>query len=118
MQIEELVAALVSVPSDSSDPAIDWNERSQFWSELAAKADGLITSILPPAFCTAREWDNRIDCAVKQADGMIVGEMISLEELSAERLQETAKRLRRKLGGEHVQLVGEIRPPLYIGGPL
>jgi hypothetical protein len=118
MEMDELVAALVGVPSDSTDPTIDWDHRGDLWTELATKAGELVSSVVPEAWCTAQEWDNRVDCSVKLRNGMIVGEMISLRELSRERLCETADRLRRKLAGEEVQLISEILPPTYIGGPL
>jgi hypothetical protein len=118
MEIEQLVVALDGVPSDSTDPTIDWDHRGDLWSELATRAEEIVSSIVREAFCTAQEWDNRLDCSVKLRNGTIVGEMISLRELSRERLSETADRLRRKLAGEDVQLISEILPPTFIGGPL
>src|SRR4051812_5994469 len=116
MEIDELSSVLTGVPADSREPSIDWDERGRLWGELAAKAEELLRSIVPDAFCTAQEWDNRLDCAVKLPNARIVGEMISVDELTSERLGQTADRLRRKFAGEPVRLVSEIRSPIYIGG--
>jgi len=118
MEIDELALALAGVAPDSRDPEVDWDKRGRLWSELATRAEGLLTSIVPGAFCTAQEWDNRLDYEAKLPDGTFVGEMISLDELTTSRLRETAERLRSRLAGDQVQFVNEIRPPIYIGGPL
>jgi hypothetical protein len=83
--------------------------------EQAAQAQKILTSIAPGAFCTAQEWDGRIDCAVKLADGSIVTEMILLAELSEARIITTGERLQKRLQGLPVTLVNELRPPLRIG---
>jgi hypothetical protein len=117
MKIEELVAALVGVPADSRDLNIDWDRRGELWTDLAEKSELLLKSVAPEAFCTAQEWDNRIDCEVRQADGRFVAEMIRLEEVSADRVLRAAERLQRRTLGEDVQLVNERRLPIYLGGP-
>ena len=118
MEIEELVAALVGVPADSSDPSIDWDHRGHLWSELAKKSEALLKSVAPDAFCTAQEWDNRIDCEVRQPDGSFVAEMIGLKEVNVDRILEAAARLRQRSLGEEVVLVNERAPPIYLGGSL
>jgi hypothetical protein len=83
--------------------------------EQAGQAQRILASIAPGAFCTAQEWDGRIDCAVKLPDGSIVTEMVLLAELSEARIIATGGRLQKKLRGLPVQLVNELRPPLRIG---
>jgi hypothetical protein len=118
MEIEQLVAALVGVRPDTCDPAIDWDQRGKLWFTLAKRAEDLIGATLPAAFCTAQEWDNRIDCQLQLADGSVVGEMIGLDGMNIRRLKETAERLRRVNSGEYIELVDPIQSPLYTGGPL
>ena len=108
MAIDGLAMILAGVGSDSRDPDVDWDERSRLWAELAAKAADRLVAIVPQAFCTAQEWDNRLDCSVRLADGRIVGEMIRVDELTTERLEETAERLGRKHAGETVELVNPL----------
>lgn len=118
MEIEELVAALAGVPADRSDPSIDWDYRGGLWTELAKKSETLLKSVAQDAFCTAQEWDNRIDCEVRQPDGSFVAEMIGLEEVNADRILKAAARLRRRSLGEKTVLVNERGCPVYLGGPL
>lgn len=118
MEIEKLVAALAGVPVDSSDPSINWDHRSELWTELAEKSEVLLKSVAPEAMCTAQEWDNRIDCFVRQPDGSVVAEMISLEKIGVDRILEAAGRLRQRSLGEKVDLVNERGLAVYIGGPL
>jgi hypothetical protein len=82
--------------------------------EQAEQAEKILRSVAPQAFCTAQEWDGRIDCAVRLADGTFAGEMIVLTELSEARLIATGERLRKKLRGIPVRLVNELRPPVRI----
>jgi hypothetical protein len=118
MEIEELVAALAGVPPDSSDPSIDWGHRGNLWNELAEKSEALLKSVAPDAFCTVQEWDNCIDCVVRQPDGSVVTEMIGLHGLNVDRIVTTAARLRRRSLGEAVELVNERGRSVYLGGPL
>lgn len=117
MEIEELAAALAGVPADSSGPSIDWDHRGSLWTELAEKSEALLKSVAPDAFCTAQEWDNRIDCDIQQPDGSFVAEMIGLEEVNVDRILEAAARLRRRSLGEKAALINERGPPIYLGGP-
>ena len=84
--------------------------------EQAEQAERILASIVPGAFCTAQEWDGRIDCAVRLADGSVAGEMVLLAELSEARIIATGERLQRKLQGMAVQLMNELRPPIRIRG--
>ena len=114
MEIDGIAMILAGVGSDSRDQGVDWDERSRLWAELAANATELLVAIIPEAFCTAQEWDNRLDCVVRLADGATVGEMIRIGELTTEWLEETAERLRRRRAGEPVQLVNPLSPPILI----
>ena len=82
--------------------------------EKAEQAERILRSVAPTAFCTAQEWDGRIDCQIRLADGSFAGEMIGLAELNEARLIATGERLRKKLQGIPVQLVNELRPPIRI----
>ncbi len=108
MEIDGIAMILAGVGSDSRDQGVDWDERSRLWAELAANATELLVAIIPEAFCTAQEWDNRLDCEVRLADGATVGEKIRIGELT------TAERLRRRRAGEPVQLVNPLSPPILI----
>jgi hypothetical protein len=118
MEIEKLVAALAGVPADSGDPSIDLDHRGRLWTELADKSETLLKSVAQEAFCTAQEWDNRIDCEVRQPDGSFVAEMIGLEDVDVDRILKAAARLRRRSMGEKIILVNERGRPVYLGGPL
>ena len=115
MEIEELVLKLIGVDPASDDPSIDWDARGLLWEQLSKKAEEILRKEAVAAFCTAQEWDNRIDCQVKLPNGTIVGEMVELNSLTIERLRETAIRLRYRHAGEPIALVNSILPPLYIG---
>ena len=83
--------------------------------EIAEKAQRLLRSLVPNSHCTAHEWDDRIDCTARLPNGTeIVGEMISISEVTEERILETATRLRQKQLGEDVQLVDELPQPIHI----
>ena len=113
MTIEELVAQLEGIAPDSSDPTIDWGHRGNLWARLAAEAEDIVSVICARAFCTAQEWDNRLDCSLRLHDGSVIGEMISLSNLTVTRLRETASRLRRRASGEEVNLMNPILPPIF-----
>lgn len=82
--------------------------------ERAAQAERILSSIAPGAFCTAQEWDSRIDCAIRLADGSIAAEMIALAELSEARIIAAGERLQMKRQGIPVRLENERRPPIRI----
>lgn len=84
--------------------------------QQAEQAERILASIAPGAFCTAQEWDDRIDCAIKLADGSIAAEMVPLAELSEARIIATGERLQKKMQGIEVQLVNEVPPPIRIRG--
>ena len=115
MSIRELVSQLVGVAPDSADPAVDWNLRGKLWTRLEREAQETLRKTCPEAWCTAQEWDDRIDCSIRSKNGGIVGEMISLSDVTAARLTETASRLHRSSMGEHVDLIDPILPPVFIG---
>jgi len=94
--------------------ALEWARVDTLWHQAAVEAERIAKSVLPDAFCTAQEWDQRIDCAVKLTDGQIAGEMILLSELTEPRIKETAIRLRRRLAGDDISLVNELRRPILI----
>jgi hypothetical protein len=48
--------------------------------EIAEQAERILQSVAPTAFCTAREWDSRIDCAIRLPNGSVAGEMVRLRE--------------------------------------
>jgi hypothetical protein len=115
MTFEEYAAELSKIDPERSNPNVDWRKVTHLWVQLEKKVERLISSIAPGAFCTAQEWDSRIDCAIKLADGTVVGEMVGLNEVTEQRLREAADRLRQRVEGEDVPLVSELRPPLVIG---
>ncbi len=118
MTLLELAHALAEFATDSDQPPREgWDEHTRRWATLVALAEKELQAVAPAAFCTAQEWDNRIDCAITTEEG-VVGEMLALTELSVERLHQAGLRLSRKAAGEVVELVTPLQPPLYIGGPL
>ena len=114
MLIRELVSQLVGVEPHSTDSTVDWDHRGKLWSQLETRAQEILRKTCPEAWCTAQEWDNRIDCLVRLKNGAIVGEMISLPDVTAARLTETASRLHRPTG-EDIDLIDPILPPAFIG---
>jgi hypothetical protein len=80
----------------------------------AAQAERLLVDIAPGAFCTAQEWDERIDCFLRLPDGTLIGEMILVEELTESRVRETGWRLQQWAEGRKVPLVRPILPPVRI----
>jgi hypothetical protein len=83
--------------------------------EIAAKAERILTEVTPGAWCQAQEWDNRIDCGVKEPNGSIAVEMISLGEATETRIRATAERLSERQKGIQVPLQNPLPPPVYIG---
>lgn len=75
--------------------------------EIAAKAEKILAGIVPGAWCQAQEWDNCIDCGVKQPDGSVAIEMISLKEATVTRIKATAERLLKRQKGIQVPLQKE-----------
>ena len=82
--------------------------------EIADKAENILAGIVPGASCQAQEWDNRLDCEVKQPDGSVVAEMIGLEEATASRIKATGERLLQRQRGNNVPLQNERWPPIRI----
>jgi hypothetical protein len=82
--------------------------------EIAEKAERILKAIAPDAWCLEQEWDNRIDCGIKQADGKVVAEMILLREATETRIRECAERLLLRQQGVPVSLQDEIMPPIRI----
>ena len=116
MEIAKIVAALSVVPVDASEAwRADGTRLWRLWLRLAAEAALRIKRAGVDAVCTPQEWDHRIDCVVRLKDVRTVGEMISLPNLTEERLIETAGRLALARDGHSVQLVNEIRRPVPLG---
>jgi low affinity Fe/Cu permease len=82
--------------------------------EMAADIEHTMRKILPTVVCIPQDWDNRIDCMIRLEDGTAVGEMLGLDDLTPKRIRQTAERLRRKLAGETVTLIGEVSTPVRI----
>lgn len=114
MTFEEYASELSKIRPEGSNAGVDWGKVTRLWVQLEKKAERLISSIAAGAFCTAQEWDHRLDCAIKLADGRVVGEMVALCEVNEQRLRETAERLRKRAEGGDVPLVNELRPPIRI----
>jgi len=82
---------------------------------VAEQVERLLRSLVPDSYCTAQEWDDRIDCTAWLPGGKeVVGEMISLSDVTEERIRETAERLRKRQLGINVPLVNELRKPILI----
>jgi len=105
----------LSWPADAGLPAggLDGDEYKSI-SELAELAEQILQSFVPTAFVQAQEWDNRIDCAVKLADGRVIGEMVGLEDVTEARIREAGSRLQQRLSGNEVPLKNEVLPPVMI----
>jgi hypothetical protein len=84
--------------------------------EKARQAEQILASIVPGAFCTVQDWDGRIDCTIRLADGSIAGEMVLLSELTEARIIATAERLQMRLQGIDVPSVNAVRGPMRIRG--
>jgi hypothetical protein len=83
--------------------------------EIAEQGETILRSYIgDQARCIAQEWDNRIDCIMRLSDGSIVGEMVSLREATASRINEAGERLRRRNAGIQVALKNELRAPIRI----
>jgi hypothetical protein len=115
MTFEEYAAEILRIGPEATGAAVDWETIDMLWATLIEKAEQIVSSIAPGASCTAQEWDRRIDCGIKLSDGSFVAEMISLRDLTEDRLRATGDRLGRRVKGEQVQLVNELKPPLWIG---
>ena len=111
---EEYAAELSKLDPEVASLDADWKRITRLWVQLEKKAERLVSSIAPGAYCTAQEWDRRIDCKIKLGDGRVVGEKVGLSEVTEQRLMETGDRLRRRAAGESVPLVNELRPPALI----
>lgn len=74
----------------------------------------ILVKIVPGAVLVIQDWDNRVDCLLKLPNGVVVGEMISIEELDVSRIQESGKRLKMRLEGHEISLVNEIVQPSRI----
>jgi hypothetical protein len=65
--------------------------------------------------CIAQEWDNRIDCLLRQPNGSIItGEMVSLRDATTARIKEAGERLRKRQAGIDVVLKNELPRPIQI----
>jgi len=114
MTFEEYAAELSHIDPEEPNPDVDWKKVARLWVQLEKKAERLIHSIAPGAFCTAQEWDQRLDCTIKLADGNVVGEMVGLDEVTEQRLKATGDRLRKRAEGDNIPLVNEVLPPIRI----
>jgi hypothetical protein len=82
--------------------------------EIAEQARRILALIDAGVWCVAQEWDNRIDCLIKLPSGDVIGEMITLDQVSEKRIREAGKRLRQRSLGIDVPLVNELRLPVAI----
>ena len=83
-------------------------------AERASQAECLLVQVAPGAACVPQEWDNRVDCVLKLADGTVVGEMVPLSDLTDSRIRETGERLRQRAEGDDVPLLNELHSPTRI----
>ena len=83
-------------------------------AEIVEQAEEILRAIVEGGYCVAQEWDDRVDCLVRLANGQVVGEMIPFEDFSEERIRAAAERLRRRREGFEEPLVNELTPPFRI----
>lgn len=83
-------------------------------TELARRAEAILSAIIPGAVCVAQEWDERIDCIATTPAGTVVGEMIRAADFGDDRIRETAARLAARLRDEAAPLVDELVSPMLI----
>jgi hypothetical protein len=113
MSLAEIIAELIAVPvNDPSKWATDGDRLGALWSTLADQANSILTQVSTNSYCVAQEWDHRVDCCVRLPDGKIAGEMVSLKDLTEDRLRQTGERLRKKAAGDDVELVNALWPPV------
>jgi len=53
--------------------------------------------------------DRRVDCVLKLPDGSLIGQMISVDELTERRVRATAERLQKRADGIGVPMINEIQ---------
>ena len=82
--------------------------------QAAAEAEELLSRVAPGAVCVPQVWDNRIDCLLKLPDGSVVGEMVAVGELTANRIREAGERLRQRAEGIEVPLADKLQQPIRI----
>jgi hypothetical protein len=82
--------------------------------EIAEKAWRILKTIAPDAWCQEREWDNRLDCRIKQPDGKVVAEMILLRDATETRIKECGERLLLRQRGLSVALQDELLAPIFL----
>jgi hypothetical protein len=82
--------------------------------DVAQAAERILQSIVPDAWCQAQEWDGRIDCGIRLADGGLAAEMIRLDEATPKRIRACAERLLARRNGIAVILQNELSPPIAI----
>jgi hypothetical protein len=82
--------------------------------EIVEKAERILKAIAPDAWCLEQEWDSRIDCGIRQADGIVVAEMILLRNATETRIRECAERLLLRQKGVPVSLQDELLSPIRI----
>jgi len=82
--------------------------------EIAAQAQRILNGIVPGAWCQPQEYDNRIDCGVRQPDGNVAAEMIALEYATEKGIRATGERLFQRQKGIQVPLQNEIWLPTLI----
>ena len=84
---------------------------------VAEQAESILKAVAPAAYCAAQEWDSRIDCLIKLPDGSGIGEMVSLNKATEERIRRAGARLQMRLHGMPVPLENELLPPIKIFEP-
>jgi len=115
MSLAEIIAELIAVPVDDPNRwARDGERLGGLWSTLTEQAESILTRVAANSFCIAQEWDHRVDCLVRLPDGKITGEMVSLNDLTEDRLRQTGERLRKKAAGDDIELVNALRGPIRI----
>ena len=114
MNLAEIIAELTAVPADDPRWRSDGERLDGLWSMLAEEVDSILADVSASSYCVAQAWDHRVDCHVRLPDGTVVGEMISLKDLTEDRLRQTGNRLRRKAAGDDVELVNALWRPLGI----
>ena len=82
--------------------------------DIAGEAEQLLSAIAPGAVCIPQEWDGRIDCVIRTPDGIVVGEMVRLADVTEDRIRAAAERLGQRALGIDVKLVDELTSTVRI----
>jgi len=82
--------------------------------QIAEQTERILKTISVDAWSCPQEWDGRIDCGIKLADGNIAAEMILVSEATETRVKEAGERLLKRRQGVPVVLQNELPEPILI----